>query len=309
MKKQKQSAPDIEIKILLEKSCADDPLVRCEAIQALSNFQSLEVIRVLMDALQDDHPFVRWEAARSLGRVGARLQRRGAGLSLNRLLRSSARVTTVLELLESRMDTEDATHRSAVADALGELGLAAGADALLRLLKDESPEVRESAAIALGKLGMEKVVPALVDALRDTSLSVRCAAADAIGCIGGPRAIVALLLWLNDENRMFRARVVAALGHIGGRSSAVNRALIEVLDDQRPDVRWQAVRALGRAGNSTAIPHLKRLFEDRTVVFGVPMCDLAREAVRRINWRHRGLWSQLRRLIYSVWVAIVEKKR
>ena len=308
MERQKDAVPGLEA--LLKESRADDPEVRWEAVQALGDFESLEALHAVADALQDVHPFVRWEAARSLGRFGVRLQQRGTRAALAGLLRSPSRVTTVLELLESQAGSENAAHRIAVADALGELRLTAGIAALLKLLKDENPEVRSSAVVALGKLGEEQAVPPLMDALRDIDLSVRCAAADALGRIGGPEAITTLLLWFHDETRMFRSRVVAALGHAGVGVRAVNRALIEALDDERPDVRWQAIRALGRGGNPTAIPYLEQYLADRTVVFGVSMGDLAREAVLSINRRHRGLWNSFRRFSSSVWRAIrVEKRR
>jgi HEAT repeat protein len=54
----------------------------------------------------------------------------------------------------------------------------------VRVLADDSPDVREQAAWALGAIGDSRAVPGLLVALKDNSVSVRRQAAWAIGAIG-----------------------------------------------------------------------------------------------------------------------------
>ena len=291
---------DGAIEALLTESRADDPSVRWEAAKELGEVDLPESLDALATALQDDHPFVRWEAAQSLGRVGARLHGEGPRTTRSRALRSSLGANAVFERVEHQAQSPNPAHRMAACDAFGELRQSSGAAVLLDLLKDEDHEVRASAALALGKLGQEGTVPPLTDALRDSELSVRCAAADALGAIGGPAGITALLLWLNDNTPLFRARVVAALGSAGLGVSSVNRALIELLGDDRAEIRWQAARALGRAGNPSAVPHLKELVTDDAVVFGVAIGELAEESAQSISRRHPGLRGFLLKVLSAL---------
>jgi cyclophilin family peptidyl-prolyl cis-trans isomerase/HEAT repeat protein len=91
--------------------------------------------------------------------------------------------------LEVLLKDPAAQVRRAAALAIGRVGLAAGAPALIEALSDVEPEVRQMAAFALGLLGQRSAVAALVDVVSaDPDPIVRGRAAEALGRLGDPSA-------------------------------------------------------------------------------------------------------------------------
>lgn len=90
----------------------------------------------------------------------------------------------------------------------------------------------------------------------------RCFAARSLGRIGQRAAVDALIEALRDEDEDVRAEAAEALGLLGeGRAAA---ALLENLaGDPCGEVKVNAVNALGRLGDPSAIPQLKRLVVGR----------------------------------------------
>jgi HEAT repeat protein len=154
----------------------------------------------LVQALGDDDRFVRWAAARTLGRIGpvpgvdavtplARMLRdpdldlaRGAALALSRY--GPAAKDAVPALIALLRAASDAELRVAVVHTLEGIGTDAqpAVPALSRALADPDVRVRQVAAEALGMFGpaAAEAVPALRRALDDDSPDVRRAASDAL---------------------------------------------------------------------------------------------------------------------------------
>ena len=81
------------------------------------------------------------------------------------------------------------------------------------------------------------------------------------GCLGSKLAVPGLIQALEDNDYQVRWQVVDALGEIGSREAIP--ALIKVLDDDEYSVRWAATEALGKFGIEQAIPGLVRASEVR----------------------------------------------
>lgn len=147
----------------------------------------------------------------------------------------------------------DPTRRAATADEL----VAAGPDAgpvLIRLLADPEPEVR-LAAIDL-TVRTKTVADSLAPLVRDPDPLVRVAACRAAGELTLPAAlpVLAEALPLPDAARALRKYGL-------GARAAVPR-LIECLDDPNPEVRREAAKTLGKAGEVSAVEPLIRKFTD-----------------------------------------------
>jgi HEAT repeat protein len=175
--------------------------VRLEAINVLETLESSAVhaVPVLVHALSDPDLFVRWAAARTLGKMGpvepshvtpalARLLfdrdldvRLAAALALERI--GPAAQTAVPDLIRA-LGASDAIEREAAARALGGIGTGArpAIPALAAALSDADPRVREIAAKVLGRFGplAASAEPALRKALDDAEPLVRTAASDAL---------------------------------------------------------------------------------------------------------------------------------
>jgi HEAT repeat protein len=296
----RREASQRSVETLVTKLQSEVAQERWEAAAALGDFDVPASAEALVSALSDAHPFVRWQAGQALGRVASRLRRKRSGPPLLRALRPEIELPSLVERLTDLAGGSDAHVRATAAEALGAMGVASGLPILRELLADEDATVRASAAAAVGKLRSERATGELVTLLEDDDRWARRAAVEALGRIGGAAAERALVAELGGTDVMLRASAAAALGHCSG--SSVPRALIGSLSDECSLVRWQAAHALGSVGNITAVPHLEKMLEDGTLVFGVPVEDVARQAARTIKRRHRGLWNTLRRWISSIGV-------
>jgi HEAT repeat protein len=174
----------------------------------------------------------------------------------------------------ARDDDSDAVTAAAV-DALDRLGGdaierliadAAGADlegdgadwvkaqAFVRALSADLPELRMAAANGLGQLEHSDAVPQLVDRFDDADPRVRARAARACGLVGDPRATGPLEDLLTDSSVAVRRAAADALGSIGNRQALA--ALLPLYEDSDERVRRVAVGAFGNFGNERPVEYL-----------------------------------------------------
>ena len=158
---------------------------------------------VLVDALGDPDRFVRWQAARILGKIGP--------------VRTDISVPALARLLHPR---EDSDVRDAAAYTLYLYGPTAKAalPTLAAAVAAGESDARESLIKALVSVGPSSpdVVPPLQEALRSSFPGVRRAAADALGQLGpvAANAVPDLRLMLNDDDPGVRIAVADALVNI-----------------------------------------------------------------------------------------------
>lgn len=169
----------------------------------------------------------------------------------------------------------DARIRRRAALAIGRVGLAEGAAALLPLVADADPDVRQMAAFALGLLADKTAVPALTTALQDADPRVRGRAAEALGLIGdtGSAAAVGQMV-----SAYVKQGVLASLGPDEEvaktpEADAVRLGLFALVRQQGWEplaaaVRdqsgalvtwWPVAYALQRIADPRALPALKQL--------------------------------------------------
>lgn len=121
---------------------------------------------------------------------------------------------------------------------------------LAPFLSNPRPAIRNNAALALrpnvgGAPTAADVLLALISACADTDDRVRVHAIAALGATGDPEAIPHLVKALSDPRPLGRMRAALGLGQSGNRDVAPY--LIEVLtrENEVPEVKSLAVRALG----------------------------------------------------------------
>ena len=177
--------------------------------------------RNLLDALNDSGA----EALRPLALVVGWLEGAAVERALTRLL-----------------GHEDA--RGEVIEALVRHG-AGVTELLIEQLGSEDLEIRKAAVVALGRIGDARAAPALIEALdEDAELSIP--AADALAKIGDPRAFEALLALVGDQSAGVRQAVVGALNSLG--SPRMPARVLPLLEDPDPNVRESAVKIAGYFG-------------------------------------------------------------
>jgi HEAT repeat protein len=151
----------------LVRALADcDSRVRLRVIDALEDMgpAAVPAAPALVAALEDGNPFVRWAAARTLGRVGPE----AADIAVPALVRLLSSTHGELRLAAARSLT---SYGPAARPALL---------ALQQALASPEPELRLQAAEALGRMASPDAVPVLCAALEDPDERVRQSAAAAL---------------------------------------------------------------------------------------------------------------------------------
>jgi HEAT repeat protein len=255
----------VEVKELIRALKADQPAVRWQAAARLSDAVRKDhsgALAALVDALGDEHSFVRWHAGMALARAGTA----SARLSLYRALAEGTPLS-----------------QAAAADALGYMRRPDTAP-LLRALDNTHASVRQSAVESLVRLGERQLASRLMALLGDTAPGVRRAAAGALACMGDDQAIGPLAERLKDESSLVRRSAAYALGARRARSALP--ALLASVGDAEPAVRRNIAWALGRVAAPTALPQLQQLLGDPALDGQVAAeADRAIVAINCRGWR------------------------
>ena len=218
--------------------------IRAMAAHALGDVldpaERARAVAVLIDALRDELPAVRSEAALSLGD-----------------LESEAAVEPLLAVMT---DEVPLVRQSAVI-ALGRLGFASSFDGVAQLLEGAAPgDVRFQAATSLAEIDPDRAVPHLIAALSDDDGEVVGAAALALGSVGDASALEPLADQLEQwDDPRARFDIAYALAELGDARSVP--VLADFVRDR--DVAWDAIEALERTGHSDAIAPLATLVGER----------------------------------------------
>jgi HEAT repeat protein len=178
----------------LAKATADpSPQVRLSAIEALETIgpEAESTAPVLVKALKDDNLFVRWAAARALGKVGTR-HADIAVPGLAKLLDDrdfDVNIAAAQALERFGPAATDAEKRKETLRAIESIGSGASPaiPAITQTLNDSDHMVRQQAARLLGRFGpaAAQATTALRRALQDPEPEVRRAASDALLNIEG----------------------------------------------------------------------------------------------------------------------------
>jgi len=171
----------------------------------------------------------------------------------------------VVPLLEALAIELKSNVRAGIISALGKIGDKRAIKALIQALQDNSSSVRSSAAEKLGHFADQEVIKALIPKLEDESYFVRSWSAESLGKIGDSQAIVPLVTALSKEKEIeVSCAIVRALGQFKGESHAVE-ALLPLLKNPEydSDLRCQVALALGKLGDSKAVPPLIQTLSDK----------------------------------------------
>lgn len=221
------------------------------------------VVPLLVQAAKDPDADVAWLARESL-----RYLSWSAAAALDE---------AVIDLLQADLNGHDTQARVAAIRALKDVG----GDKVLALLEtacsDQDIAVRGAAVTALGSMDGEKVQALLGKALSDPSADVKWRATQALSFMGmrrrvgsiqeparDERSIEQLEKALADPDGAVRSLAVEALRHAGRDNGKVLSLLETVLADQDPNLRMEAVMALGSIGGDGAVMLIEKAFADRS---------------------------------------------
>lgn len=160
---------------------------------------------------------------------------------------------------------------------------------LVRILKDGDAhaKARGEAAVALGEIGDASAAPALIEAVRPEAkdrddMDANRHVADALGALRAPAAVPILLRLAGSTHAFTQVAAVDALGSIGDPSAV--ETLVAIATDGRvePFIAKKALLALGRIGDERAGPTvLRMMYEERGGVSFFPEAAFAAVQVGR----------------------------
>src|SRR3954468_17505596 len=127
---------------------------------------------------------------------------------------------------------------------------------------DDDPRVRQYLALALGRL--TPPIPAdarqlLIQALNDKDSQTRISAIWALGSTGDLSVAPEIERMYASDDAGVRKMVVYALGSLPADVGTVT--LTKALEDDQPDVQWNAAVALARHGRHEGVPVLRRMLD------------------------------------------------
>ncbi|HVL66220.1 MAG TPA: HEAT repeat domain-containing protein [Vicinamibacterales bacterium] len=210
----------------------DTPRARAAAAQALGNLHAPSATTLLLEASRDTDVWVRYFAARALGRHG--------------------NDEALARLGELAANDPAMPVRLAAIESMGSLADPRVLDALLPQINSSSREVAESALLAVGCLSDARAFEALMGALRSDDAERRLAAVKGLSRMGTD-ASVGALQWTAgaDAEPAVAGAAVEGLATLARRrdepADAAIRALLALTVDPRR--REAAIGALGR------VPH------------------------------------------------------
>lgn len=170
--------------------------------------------------------------------------------------------TSVVDILRKELDHQDHRRRMAAATNLGRLRDAKSVPALVGLLNDPQPGVREMALFALGILGDSAAIEPILGSLSDYDADVRYRAVVALGDLGYTHLEDVLTRAMGDESYGVREQALSQLRTAGTPRSVpvILRALLE----REPDMQQMAEECLDRLIPKMTREHYKRLQEQLT---------------------------------------------
>jgi HEAT repeat protein len=155
-------------------------------------------------------------------------------------------------------------YRREIVTALGETGSSRGLPFLTGIAgaAEERVTLRIAALDALSKIGDDSALPVIISAVSDEDPNVRAGAIAALGPFEGEEVDRAILEAFRDS--YYRARLGAAQASRRGKlEAAVPYLKFRAERDDVPQVRDEAIRALGAIETAETYDILRALFEDR----------------------------------------------
>jgi HEAT repeat protein len=155
-------------------------------------------------------------------------------------------------------------NRSVIINAIGATGSPAGIEFLAEIVTntDERAPLRIAALGSLSKIGDPKGLDAIINCISANDPNLRSAAVAALGPFSGSAAESAILDAFRDS--YYRTRIAAAQASRDRKlAAAVPFLKFRAERDDVPNVKDEAIRALGAIANDEAVAVLEGLFSER----------------------------------------------
>jgi len=287
--------PDAASSLLDSLRLDPEPSVRHAAAVALGQLGIAEAIPVLRAGLAEPYAEIRNACRQALIQLAAppseELLEIAEEVAAGRWARLEQRGEAARELLEvalqsAGLDAESAARRVGAAQTLGRLQPKGSFAALAARLQDPHPRVRSAAATALGEIGDLRAEAPLVTCYGSVQPEVRIACLQAMAVLAGPIGERLLIAALDDPAPEV---ATAAFGLVGLRQlGGAFPRLVEILGEHDVDRQLQAMDALAALGQLAAVEPLLELLQDqRAEVRRHAAAAMGRLGWQPVGWRNR----------------------
>jgi HEAT repeat protein len=124
----------------------------------------------------------------------------------------------------------------------------------------DDPMVRTYMALAMGRTGQQKYGPTLMNGMNDKDRGSRLAAIKALGLLAYAPAVNGIQKFADEKySNAERLAATIALGNIGEKS--IIPILQKLLDDEEPNIRWDAAIALAKLEDSSGLQIIVNLLD------------------------------------------------
>ena len=124
----------------------------------------------------------------------------------------------------------------------------------------DNPKVRTYMALAMGRTGQQEYGPTLMNGMHDKDKGSRLAAIKALGLLAYAPAVNGIQEFADEKySNAERLAATIALGNMGDKS--LIPILQKLLDDEEPNIRWDAAIALAKLEDSSGVEVIGNLLD------------------------------------------------
>ena len=124
----------------------------------------------------------------------------------------------------------------------------------------DDPMVRTYMALAMGRTGQQEYGPTLMNGMNDKDKGSRLAAIKALGLLAYAPAVNGIQEFADEKySNAERLAATIALGNMGDKS--LIPILQKLLDDEEPNIRWDAAIALAKLEDSSGVEVIVNLLD------------------------------------------------
>ncbi|MDR2901262.1 MAG: HEAT repeat domain-containing protein [Treponema sp.] len=221
------------------------------AINYLGNVKSSDAVDLLIDVIDSDEERYLGAAFQALGKSGGTNRRKAADTA-----------EYLIDYYENNETTDN--NRSEIIAALGELGVSTSLDFLIEMAENDNESVsrRMAAVKSLSKIGDSDGLDAIINCVSSSDPNLRSTAVSALGPFSGRDAENAIIEAFRDS--FWRTRLAAAEASSERKlKAAIPFLKFRAEKDEIPQVKDEAIKALGSIGTDECFDILSTFFFDR----------------------------------------------
>jgi len=245
---EKSGLEERAVKVIVERDQEANDTVLA-AVNYLGSVKASEAVDAIEELINSGESRFLGSALRALGRVAP--EEKADNIS-----------SFLLDYYNDRSPNDE--NKREIINALGETGSKESVSFLSALIKnaDERTALRMAALEAVAKIGDDEGLDAVIEAVSSPDPNVRSSAVTALAPFSGEAAENAILEAFRDS--YYRTRIGAAQAAGKRRlESAVPYLRYRAENDEVPNVKDEAIRALGAINNEEAMGILDSLFSER----------------------------------------------